>query len=232
MNNGNGSNPYCQFFPSRRKADGPGLPTERSWKAFCGSCAREPVGRTCRIDIPALRLVGDGSSCGRKKMSGWRSGGPSSPRWTNANNSTGAKPLRMARSHRPKKGAGRGHTCPGGRCQGNQAGKGTKCMVVVDGQGVPLGIYLEAASPAEVTLLEPTLATIAVPRAGRGRPRQKPERLIADKAYASNPLRTRLKRCGIELIVPHRRGRKRPATQDGRKLRRYRKRWKVERTFS
>ncbi len=111
-------------------------------------------------------------------------------------------------------------------------GKGTKCMVVVDGQGVPLGIYLEAASPAEVTLLEPTLATIAVPRAGRGRPRQKPERVIADKAYDSDPLRSRLKRRGIELIVPHRRGRKRPATQDGRKLRRYRKRWKVERTFS
>jgi transposase len=111
-------------------------------------------------------------------------------------------------------------------------GKGTKCLVVVDGQGVPLGIRLESASPAEVTLLEPTLATIAVPRSGPGRPRQRPERLIADKAYDSDPLRARLKRRGIELIVPHRRGRKRPPTQDGRKLRRYRKRRKVERTFS
>lgn len=83
-----------------------------------------------------------------------------------------------------------------------------------------------------MTLLEPTLATIAVPRAGRGRPRQKPERLIADKAYDSDALRTRLKQRGIELIVPHRRGRRRTATQDGRKLRRYRRRWKVERTFS
>jgi hypothetical protein len=61
-------------------------------------------------------------------------------------------------------------------------------MVVVDGQGVPLGIYLEAASPAEVTLLEPTVATISVPRSGPGRPRQKPQRLIADKAYDSDPL--------------------------------------------
>lgn len=105
-------------------------------------------------------------------------------------------------------------------------------MVVVDGQGVPLGVHLDAASPAEVTLLEPTLATIAVPRAGPGRPRQKPERLIADKAYDSDPLRQRLARRGIELIVPHRRNRKKPRTQDGRKLRRYRRRWKVERTFS
>jgi transposase len=105
-------------------------------------------------------------------------------------------------------------------------------MVVVDGQGVPLGIHLAAASPAEVKLLEPTLATIAVPRAGPGRPRQKPQRLIADKAYDSDPLRGRLKRRGIQLIVPHKRNRKKPPTQDGRPLRRYRKRWKVERTFS
>jgi transposase len=95
-----------------------------------------------------------------------------------------------------------------------------------------LGVHLDAASPAEVNLLEPALATIAVPRAGPGRPRQKPERLIADKAYDSDPLRTRLKRRGMELIVPHRRNRKKPKTQDGRKLRRYRKRWKVERTFA
>ena len=105
-------------------------------------------------------------------------------------------------------------------------------MVVVDGQGVPLGIHLDSASPAEVTLLEPTLATIAVPRAGPGRPRQKPARLIVDKAYDSDPLRGRLARRGIELIAPHRRNRKKPRTQDGRKLRRYRRRWKVERTFA
>ena len=95
-----------------------------------------------------------------------------------------------------------------------------------------MGVHLDAASPAEVNLLEPTLATIAVPRAGPGRPRQKPTRLIADKAYDSDPLRARLKRRGIELIVPHRRNRKKPKTQDGRKLRRYRRRWKVERTFA
>jgi transposase len=105
-------------------------------------------------------------------------------------------------------------------------------MVVVDGQGVPLGVHLDSASPAEVNLLEPTLATIAVPRAGRGRPRQKPERVITDKAYDSDPLRSRLARRGIELIAPHRRNRKKVPTQDGRKLRRYRRRWKVERTFA
>jgi hypothetical protein len=43
-------------------------------------------------------------------------------------------------------------------------------------------------------------------------------------------LRQRLARRRIELIALHRKNRKRPRTQDGRKLRRYRRRWKVERT--
>ena len=112
-------------------------------------------------------------------------------------------------------------------------GKGTEWMVVVGGRGVPLGVHLDAASPAEVNLLGPTLATIAVPRPGPGRPRQKPERVIADKAYDSDPLRGRLARRGIELIAPpHRQNRKKARTQDGRKLRRYRRRWKVKRTFA
>jgi len=121
-----------------------------------------------------------------------------------------------------KRGAGVGKT---------KRGKGTKWMVVVDGRGVPLGNYLHSASPAEVKLAETTLATIRVGRSHHaGRPRQKPTRVIADKAYDSDPLRKRLRQRGIELICPHKRNRVRPATQDGRALRRYRRRWIVERT--
>ena len=110
-------------------------------------------------------------------------------------------------------------------------GKGTKWMVVVDGAGIPLGNYLHSASPAEVKLAETTLATIRVGRSHHaGRPRQKPMRVIADKAYDSDPLRERLRQRGIELICPHKRNRVRPATQDGRVLRRYQRRWIVERT--
>ena len=58
---------------------------------------------------------------------------------------------------------------------------------------------------------------------------EKPERLIGDKAYDSDPLDAKLSAQGIEMIAPHRRGRKKPATQDRRVLRRYRRRWKVER---
>jgi len=108
-------------------------------------------------------------------------------------------------------------------------GKGTKWMVLVDGQGLPLGVRLESASPAEVTLAEATLAEVRVPRR-KGRPRQKPERVIADRGYDSDPLRERLKKRGIELIVPYRENNKERRYEDGRKLRRYLRRWIVERT--
>jgi transposase len=59
-----------------------------------------------------------------------------------------------------------------------------------------------------------------------------PERLIGDKAYDSDPLDAELAAAGIEMIAPHRSNRKQPVTQDGRALRRYRRRWKVERLFA
>jgi len=112
-------------------------------------------------------------------------------------------------------------------------GKGTKWMVVVDGRGVPLGDHLCSASPSEVRLAEQTLAAIRVGRRHRaGRPRQKPLRVIADKGYDSDALRARLRRRGILLIAPHRSNRRRTPPQDGRMLRRYRRRWTVERTFA
>lgn len=47
-----------------------------------------------------------------------------------------------------------------------------------------------------------------------------------------DPLDKQLHKIGIDLIAPHKDNRVKPATQDGRKLRRYRKRWKVERLFA
>jgi transposase len=105
-------------------------------------------------------------------------------------------------------------------------------MVVVDGEGVPIGGTLASASPAEVKLIEATLECVKVPRPGRGRPRKRMRRLIADKGYDSDPLRKQLKAKKIDLICPHRRNRRKAKLQDGRKLRRYRRRWKIERTFA
>ena len=99
-------------------------------------------------------------------------------------------------------------------------------MVVADGQGLPLGEFVCSASPHESTLAEETVNQVFVPE-GR-----KINRLIGDRAYDSEALRSRLAEMDIDLICPHRRNRKRAKLQDGRKLRRYRKRWKIERFFA
>jgi transposase len=83
-----------------------------------------------------------------------------------------------------------------------------------------------------VTLLEPTLQNLQGPPPSLHEPCPVPQRLVADKAYDSDPLRQRLRAWGIELVCPHRKGRTKPRSQDGRPLRRYRRRWKVERTFA
>jgi transposase len=103
-------------------------------------------------------------------------------------------------------------------------GKGTKLMALADGSGLPLAVHAASASPHEVTLVRETLAS--------GFVGEKPERLIGDRAYDSDPLDAALEAQGVEMIAPHRKGRKKRRTQDGRKLRRYKRRWKVERLFA
>jgi len=103
-------------------------------------------------------------------------------------------------------------------------GKGTKIMAVADRSGLPVAISVSSASPHEVSLVEPTLKTMFT--------EELPERLIGDKAYDSDPLDKKLAENGVELIAPHRNNRKKPKSQDGRVLRRYHRRWKVERLFA
>ena len=98
-------------------------------------------------------------------------------------------------------------------------------MAICDGHGLPLAVHLASASPGEVTLVEPTLEDRFLP--------DFPERLIGDKAYDSDPLdEVLLTKWGIELIARHRDNRRRPPTQDGRALRRRKRRWKIERLFA
>jgi transposase len=103
-------------------------------------------------------------------------------------------------------------------------GKGCKIMALGDAHGLPIAIHTEAAAPAEVKLVQATLQQRLV--------KEKPLRIIADKAYDSDPLRERLLEEEMLLLAPHRRGRTKPSFNDGRWLRRYRKRWKIERLFA
>ena len=98
-------------------------------------------------------------------------------------------------------------------------------MAIADASGFPVAAHVESASPHEVKLVEETI--------DNGFTEHAPDKLIGDKAYDSDPLDKKLLQDrGIELIAPHKKNRKKPSTQDGRKLRRYRRRWKVERLFA
>lgn len=104
-------------------------------------------------------------------------------------------------------------------------GKGTQIMGLTDAFGLPIAIDTTSASPHEVTLVEATLDACFLDEV--------PEHIVGDKAYDSDPLDHRLAaERGVSLIAPHKINRRKKPTQDGRALRRYRKRWKVERLFA
>jgi Transposase DDE domain len=73
-------------------------------------------------------------------------------------------------------------------------------MVVADGHGLPMGLYVASAQPHESQLADATLATVPVPQQ-RGRPRTRPKELVADKAYDSHDFRQRLRRPGIKPTI-------------------------------
>ena len=110
-------------------------------------------------------------------------------------------------------------------------GKGTKWTILVDKHGTLLAGVLDSAQRHELALAAPVLAAVAVPQA-RGRPRQRPDRLVADRGYDSAAFRRTLQRAGIASCIPKRQwGR----TRRLRKLSGppgYRRRWIVERTFA
>jgi transposase len=62
--------------------------------------------------------------------------------------------------------------------------------------------------------------------------KKRPARLLSDKAADADWLRDVLASRGIEQVTPNRKGQKKPSRQDGRALRRYLKRWKIEGTIS
>src|SRR5262245_54347676 len=103
-------------------------------------------------------------------------------------------------------------------------GKGSKIMAISDRHGLPIAIHVASASPHETRLVDATLAA--------GFLRAPPTRRLGHIAYHSDGLDQCLASThAIQLIAPpnpwrcHR-------TQDGRPLRRMRRRWKIERLFA
>jgi hypothetical protein len=105
----------------------------------------------------------------------------------------------------------------GGDCVGKtRRGKETKLMAIAYCSGLPVAVHAASALPHEVTLVKETLDAEFVAA--------KPERLIGDRAHDCDPLDAFLHAKGIEMIASHRKRRKNEPTQDGRKLRRYKRR--------
>lgn len=98
-----------------------------------------------------------------------------------------------------------------------------KLEVVVDASGLPLGVAAAAANVCEQALLMPAVDDIPL-EVPEGTP------VIADKGHDSDSLRDDLEAEGFVPIIPHRKNRVKPSRNDGRRLRRYRRRWLIERT--
>jgi transposase len=97
-------------------------------------------------------------------------------------------------------------------------------MGVADAAGTNIAVDIAPASRHEVKLVVNALEARHV--------NASPERLLGDKAYDSDSLDAELAELGVEMIAPHRENRTKPKTQDGRKLRRTKRRWKIERLFA
>ncbi len=96
---------------------------------------------------------------------------------------------------------------------------------MADRNGLPIAAWIGSGERHETQLVVDTLEERFTKEA--------PPRVIGDRAYDSDALDEELlEDFGVKLISPHRAGRRRPTTQDGRELRRYRHRWKVERLFA
>jgi transposase len=96
-------------------------------------------------------------------------------------------------------------------------------MAVADRNGLPIAIGIASGQRHETQLVVETLRARFL--------KKMPRRLIGDRAYDSDGLDAQLKSMGVEMIAPHH-PRRKTKTQDGRPLRRYKRRWHVERLFA
>ncbi|WP_435851836.1 IS5 family transposase [Streptomyces umbrinus] len=122
----------------------------------------------------------------------------------------------------------------------SRGGLTTKIHLACDGKGRPLAIMLTPGQRHDSVCARPLLERIRVPRAGLGRPRSRPDRVIADKAYSSRDFRAYLRKRDIAYTVPEKIDQQRHRRNRGRRGGRppvfdrdiYRRRNVVERCFN
>jgi transposase len=115
----------------------------------------------------------------------------------------------------------------------------TKVHALVDGRARPLVLQVTAGNVNDTTQFAQLMAGLRVTRPGPGRPRTRPEHVLADKGYSSRANRELLRRRGISHTIPEPRdqqaNRTRRGSAGGRPVgfdkARYRRRNVVERGF-
>jgi transposase len=81
----------------------------------------------------------------------------------------------------------------------------SKIHLAVDGRGRPMSVLLTPGQAGDNPQLLPLLDQVCVGRDGPGRPRTRPDRVLADKAYSHPSTRAALRRRGIKFTSPQRR---------------------------
>nr|WP_107050671.1 IS5 family transposase [Streptomyces sp. NRRL F-2580] len=99
----------------------------------------------------------------------------------------------------------------------SRGGLTTKIHLACDGRGRPLAVLLTPGQRHDGICARPLLERIRVPRTGLGRPRCRPDHVIADKAYSSRGFRAYLRRRGIGHTIPEKRDQKRHRHNRGRR---------------
>lgn len=79
-----------------------------------------------------------------------------------------------------------------------------KIHLATDSKGRPLGLLLTGGNAADTTYFTTVLETISVRDGRPGRPRSRPDRVLADKAYTSAANRRFLTDRGIKVTIPER----------------------------
>ncbi len=205
-------NGYANKFPTQRsapKAEDRRRISEKLSKASSGFWITERSGRTCPLNLEPRARFTAGFVSGLRPESLrylWEKRVP----WLSK-----VYECFVDGTFAKAKGGGDGIGC-------TRAGKGVKIMIMVDAKGLPVAAYSTTASAHESHLVQ-RLFDFMVPG-------QVPERLIGDKAYDDDNLDDQMAEMGVEMIAPNRSNRSQ--TQDGRPLRRYKKRWTVERTIA
>jgi transposase len=215
MDPGTVSSPYCRP-PKPRRFRYPGRKPVDDRKALTGICWE---------DLPQEMGCGSGMTCWRR-LRDWNEAGV----WQalhevlleELNSADRIDWSRAAVDSSSVRALGGGEKT--GPNPTDRAKSGSKHHVITDGEGTPLATILTGANAADVGQLEPLVDAILPVKGKPGRPRSRPDRVYADRAYDSEPHRDRLRGRGIDPQIARRR------TGHGSGLGRYR--WVVERTFS